>query len=78
MAAYDWWTGFNSEELNALITQGLENNTDINAGVRRIEQARASLKIAGASLLPNIDGSANVSRSKNNPESGQTSYNSNL
>lgn len=78
MAAYDWWTGFKSEELNALIAQGLENNTDINAGVRRIEQARASLKIAGASLLPNIDGSANVSRSKNNPESGQTSYNSNL
>lgn len=72
--AYDWWTSFDSEELNTLMAQALENNTDLRAGLQRIEQARASLKIAGASLLPSINGSAGASRSKSNPAAGKNTY----
>lgn len=72
--AYDWWTSFNSEELNALMGRALENNTDLRAGLQRIEQARASLKIAGADLIPSVNGSAGASRSKSNPPTGKNRY----
>lgn len=68
----DWWGNFNSTELNALIIRALENNNDLRAGIHRIEQARASLKIAGADMYPSMDGSSNVSWSRNNPTSGKT------
>lgn len=54
--AYDWWKSFGSNELNVLMQQALDNNNDLQASLHRIEQARAELQIAGASLLP----SANV------------------
>ncbi|MEZ4547191.1 MAG: TolC family protein [Thermodesulfobacteriota bacterium] len=39
--------GAPSPELNALMARALEYNTDLLAGVQRVEQARASLKIRG-------------------------------
>lgn len=53
--AADWWTGFESAELNDLINRALENNNNLQASLQRIEQARADLKVAGASLLPSAD-----------------------
>ena len=53
--ATDWWTNFESAELNALMQRSLENNNNLQASLQRIEQARADLKIAGASLLPSAD-----------------------
>lgn len=53
--AADWWTGFESAELNALMERALTNNNNLQASLQRIEQARANLKIAGASLLPSAD-----------------------
>ncbi len=50
--AADWWKGFGSDELNALMKQALNYNNDLQASLHRIEQARAGLQIAGASLLP--------------------------
>lgn len=50
--AADWWKGFDSDELNALMEQALAHNNDLQASLHRIEQARAGLQIAGASLLP--------------------------
>lgn len=72
--AYDWWSSFQSDELNGLMAQALENNTDLRAGIQRIEQSRADLKISGASLFPSADGSAGASRSHTNPASGNSSY----
>lgn len=51
----DWWTGFESAELNALMRRALKNNNNLQASLHRIEQARADLKIAGAALLPSAD-----------------------
>jgi len=53
--AADWWTGFESAELNTLMQRALENNNNLQASLHRIEQARADLKIAGAALLPSAD-----------------------
>jgi NodT family efflux transporter outer membrane factor (OMF) lipoprotein len=70
--AADWWKTFRSDELNGLMERALENNNDIRAATARIEQARAQLKIAGASLLPAADLNANAGRSRNNPVTGAT------
>lgn len=52
--AKDWWTQFNNFELNRLMELALAQNYSVEAGVQRINQARAALKIAGASLLPSV------------------------
>ncbi len=57
-----WWENYKSPELNSLITKALENNKDLEAGIARIEQARASAKIAGAGLYPGIGASGNASK----------------
>ncbi|TAH38332.1 MAG: efflux transporter outer membrane subunit [Alphaproteobacteria bacterium] len=56
----EWWQGFKSEELNALVTRALDSNLDIEASIARLEQARADAKIAGSSLWPDISASGNV------------------
>ncbi len=53
--AAEWWTNFESEELNALMQRALAKNNNLQASLQRIEQARADLKVAGASLLPSAD-----------------------
>lgn len=70
--AYEWWQSFDCEELNGFMAQALENNSDLKAGIYQIEQARAALKIAGADLLPSVDGSTGTSRRYTNPASGKT------
>ena len=56
--AADWWEEFGSSELNALMQQALAQNNDLQASLQRIEQARAGLQIAGASLLPSASATA--------------------
>ncbi len=56
--AADWWREFGSDELNALMARALENNNNLQASLQRIEQARAGLQIAGASLLPSASATA--------------------
>lgn len=70
--ARDWWTAFGSDELNSLMAKALSDNDDLLAGLHRVEQSRAALKIAGASLLPSADASAGASRSRTDPAAGRT------
>src|SRR6185312_2057412 len=44
----DWWRGFRSPELNALIEQARVQNFDIAAAIARVRQADAQVRIAGA------------------------------
>lgn len=67
-----WWKKFKSAELDKLMQSALENNIDLRAALARIDQARASAKIAGAPLLPSVDSSAGVGWNRNNPASGKT------
>jgi NodT family efflux transporter outer membrane factor (OMF) lipoprotein len=52
-----WWSGFDDPLLTRFITLALEQNLDIAQAAARVAQARASLRLADAALLP----SANVS-----------------
>lgn len=52
----DWWAMFGDAQLNGLVERALAQNNDILASVERIAQARASVKVAGASLLPSVSG----------------------
>lgn len=57
----DWWRGFKSADLNTLIEQARIQNFDIGAAIARVRQADAQVRIAGASLLPDISGISNAS-----------------
>lgn len=59
--AEDWWRGFDSPALTALIEQTRAHNFDIAAAAARVQQADAQVRIAGASLLPALSGSGSAS-----------------
>ncbi len=50
----EWWRLYGESQLDELVTQGLQSNHSLKAALARIDQARADLKIAGASLLPSV------------------------
>lgn len=54
--------GFGSVELEGLEQRALARNTDVRAAVARVEQARAQLKVAGATMVPSVDVTGNVGR----------------
>ena len=53
-----WWKGFGSPDLDALMADVAAKSFDVRAAIARVAQADASLRAAGAALLPEIDGSA--------------------
>jgi multidrug efflux system outer membrane protein len=60
----DWWRSFRSPALDAYIVTAQRNNYDLAAAAARILQADARARIAGASLLPTVDGTLDASRSR--------------
>lgn len=57
----DWWRGFNSADLDALIEQARAQNFDIAAAIARVRQADAQVRIAGAPMLPTTNVTGNAS-----------------
>jgi len=68
--AKDWWTSFNSPELDALMDEALANNNDLGAAMQRVEQARATLRRSRASLLPSVDGTGSATYVNREVEDG--------
>jgi multidrug efflux system outer membrane protein len=64
LPTYEWWRGFRSRELTALIDEAQQANLDIAAAVGRILQADAQARLAGAPLLPNVDLGADATRTR--------------
>ncbi len=62
-----WWAGFNSAELNALITEALAANNTLAQGVANVDASRATLRTANAAFLPQVSGSLS---SSSNTQSG--------
>ncbi len=62
-----WWAGFNSADLDALITEALAANNSLAQGLANVDASRASLKTANAAFLPQASGSLS---SSSNTESG--------
>ncbi len=60
-----WWEMFGSQELNALIKEGLARNPSLTAAEAAITEARENLLAARGSLLfPNVDAGLSASRQK--------------
>src|SRR5262245_3674503 len=57
-----WWRRFNSAELDGLMAEAMIANQDLAAAIARIDQARANARVAGAPLLPTLDGSGSANR----------------
>ena len=55
----DWYHGFASRELDALITQATSANLDLAAARARLTQADARARQAGAAILPSVDATGN-------------------
>ncbi len=59
-----WWKHYQDAKLNELVALSLKNNSDIQLAVARIEEADASMREVGASLFPEVNLSADATRSK--------------
>jgi NodT family efflux transporter outer membrane factor (OMF) lipoprotein len=55
----DWYRGFHSAVLDALITEAASSNLDLEAARARLAQADARARQAGAAILPTVDGLGN-------------------
>jgi len=51
----EWWKLFQDALLDKLVADALENNTDLQLAIARVEEADAVLRQAGASLFPEFD-----------------------
>ena len=71
----DWFQGFGSQELDALIDAGNQANYDLKAADARLRQADARARIAHAALLPDIG--VGASNNYFNGHSSQGSYHEN-
>lgn len=72
----EWWRGFQSRELDSLIEQARTQNFDIAAAIARVRQADAQVRIAGAPLLPTVNGTADASWEHAGLNSGSSSVRS--
>jgi multidrug efflux system outer membrane protein len=68
----DWWRGFRSKELTALIEEADVGNLDIAAAVARIVQADAQARITGAALLPTVDFNTSSTRTRSSQAGSST------
>jgi NodT family efflux transporter outer membrane factor (OMF) lipoprotein len=73
-----WWSVFGDQTLAQLMSDATRDNLDLKIGIERVNQSRAALKIAGASLLPSADASASLGKTRTNPASGSTSTTTDL
>ncbi len=60
--AVDWWRGFRSRELTALMQAAQIYNLDIAVAIAQIIQADAQVGVSGAPLLPSLTGTATAER----------------
>ena len=60
--ALDWWRGFRSSELTALMDAAQIYNLDVAVAIAQIVQADAQVGVAGAPLLPSATGTSTAER----------------
>jgi len=70
--AIDWWRGFRSGELTALIDAAQTNNLDIAVAIAQIIQADAQVGTAGAPLLPTVTGNSQAEALRTLGKNSQT------
>jgi multidrug efflux system outer membrane protein len=51
----NWWGVFGDPDLDELEARALESNQNLKASVARVDQARATARVARADLMPNVN-----------------------
>jgi multidrug efflux system outer membrane protein len=59
-----WWTAYQDQLLNDLMSKALQNNTDLKLAAARIEEADANANEIGAATFPQVDINAGANRSR--------------
>jgi multidrug efflux pump len=62
-----WWELFGDSTLNALELQAVGANQDLKASLARVEQARATARVARSELLPNLNFDPSFTRQRYSP-----------
>ncbi len=65
----DWWEGFGSPELSALMRGAMTYNPDLAGATARLRQADALVRLAGSALLPTVDADISATRSRSSGSS---------
>jgi NodT family efflux transporter outer membrane factor (OMF) lipoprotein len=63
-ATDDWWRAFGDEQLDALVAQALQGNPSLKIAQARLARAQALSEAARANTLPQVNGSASVTRQR--------------
>lgn len=58
----DWWQALGDAQLNALMDEALAHNPDLAVARARMAQAEGLSRVAGAPLLPQVNGNGQVGR----------------
>jgi multidrug efflux system outer membrane protein len=66
-----WWTQFDDPQLSALIDEAMGANLDLQQAVSRIDEARAALQLARASLFPSLDAQFGATRARRSDATDQ-------
>ncbi|MEX3936536.1 efflux transporter outer membrane subunit [Paraburkholderia phymatum] len=76
-AVPQWWRTFQSDELNALVDEGLRNSPTLAAADKNLTAAREQLRAQiGGNMLPSIDAGGQVTRQRalGIPEAGPNTF----
>ena len=63
----NWWEVYNDTNLNALEARALSANQELQAGVARVDQSRATARVARSALLPGLDLAPSFDRQRYSP-----------
>ena len=63
----NWWELFGDPRLNALEVQALQANQQLSAAVARVDQARATARVARSEFLPTVDFAPSYQRERYSP-----------
>jgi len=63
----NWWEIFGDTNLNALESQALQANQQLKAAVARVDQERATARVALGALLPSLDFDPSFDRQRYSP-----------
>lgn len=70
LSAPDWWRSFDSADLSALVAAAVSANPDLAIAAERVVQAEAQVRIAGASLFPQLGVGAATARRESRADGG--------
>ena len=74
----EWWKLFGSDELERLMLQAQTGNLDLATAMSRVRQADIQARIAGASLLPSLNGTLGGTHSDSEGGAASTRYSAGL